>query len=634
MARDDAAPTLVRRVLDHASARPDHPAVVVVRESGDDLPLTYRDLAARARALADHVRAVCEPGDRALLPYTTGHAFVVGLVACLDAGVVPVPVPPPGGHAHQQARVAGIATDCDAAAVLVDAADAPDVAAWAATVTHPGGGGLVVVPVPDEGPPVPVDGAAGDVVGGGTVRPDPLPGDPAFLQYTSGSTSDPKGVVVTHANVAHHHEVFVRELGLTPRDRFCSWLPAYHDFGLVGMLLVPLMLGATTFLMSSSHFLKRPAHWLTLIDRAGVTVTAAPSFGYEHCVRRVRDEQVAGLDLSRLRWALNGAEPIDPRTLERFTERFRHAGFRPTAHGPGYGLAEVTLTVSYPTGAEPLVVEADVDALAARRFEVRPGDATLGPDGTDDDGRGDGPDGALRLVGCGVPRGLEVLLADDAGAPVGAGRVGEIWLRGAAVAAGYWGRPDATRETFGATAADGSGPWLRTGDLGALHDDQLVVTGRIKELLVVGGRNLYPYDLEREVQAVHTGADGRPGAVFETADAPGVIVAVQEFRAPRGNGAAGGASDALAEVDAAVRAMAARLAQVSGAPVGDVVLVRPGQVRRTTSGKIQRGRTRDAFVRGDLDPIHSLRDARARSTSTTTGRPRVHEAPDHAGSPA
>jgi acyl-CoA synthetase (AMP-forming)/AMP-acid ligase II len=203
-----------------------------------------------------------------------------------------------------------------------------------------------------------------------------------------------------------------------------------------------------------------------------------------------------------------------------------------------------------------------------------------------------------------------VILVDPTGERLTEGRVGEIWVRGPVVAAGYWGRPDATQETFGAIAADGSGPWLRTGDLGALHEGSLVVTGRLKELLIIHGRNVFPYDLERLMQTVHPGAEGRPGAVFTPSERPGTVVAVQEFRATLRPTDPVTQAEALTELDSVVHEMAALLADVSGAQVTDVVLVRPGRVQRTTSGKIQRGRTREALESGALEPLHSLRVAR------------------------
>src|SRR5690606_21152326 len=303
------------------------------------------------------------------------------------------------------------------------------------------------------------------------------------------------------------------------------------------------------------------------------TVTASPNFGYDQCSRRVRDDQLADHDLSRLRWALNGAEPVDAAVLEAFTRRFEPVGFRGSAHGPGYGLAEATLTATYPDRSRPLVVTVDDAALRDGRLVVLdeesglsavPGEQVVpvAPDAGPQEAAADAGAGlgtartGTRLVCCGVPHGVELRLVDERGETVPDGAVGEVWLRGGAVASRYWGASgaEATAETFGATAADGTGPWLRTGDLGALHDGQLVVTGRIKELLLVAGRNLYPYDLERELRAPHAGAEGRPGAVFEAEGLPGALCAVQEFRPTPGAHESGGD-----ELDDAVRRMASHL---------------------------------------------------------------------------
>lgn len=597
--------TLVDLVHEHARERPDHAAVVVVPEVGERRTLTYAELDAQAAALAADLAARHEPGDRALVLYSATASFVVGIVACFYAGLIPVPSPLPGGQAYQRERVRGMLVDCDAAVVLVDPTVASETTEWAEPLRRADGGPVVVTVV---------DGATD----GPARRGRPGPQDVAFLQYTSGSTSSPKGVVVTHANVLHHHDAFSTTLGLVPEDVFCSWLPGYHDFGLVGMLLVPLGLGATAVIVPSTSFLKRPVRWLSAITETGATVTASPNFGYDQCARRVRDDQLAELDLTRLRWALGGAEPVDPAVLDAFTRRFEPVGFRGSAHGPGYGLAEATLTATYPDRRLPLVITADESALADGRLVVLE-EASFLTALPDADAQGRGSVAGARLVCCGPPSGVELRLVDDQGAEVPDGAVGEVWLRGGTVAAGYWGdaAAAATVETFGAVAADGTGPWLRTGDLGALHGGQLVVTGRIKELLIVAGRNLYPYDLERELRRLHPGAEGRPGAVFEAEGLPGTLCAVQEFR-PTPGARLDGAS-AEDELDAVVRQMASHLASVSGAAVHDVVLVRPGQVPRTTSGKIQRGRARYLHGGGDLAELHSLRASRDRARTELAG---------------
>ncbi|NDO91057.1 fatty acyl-AMP ligase [Cellulosimicrobium composti] len=623
--------TLLDLVREHARDRADHAAVVVVPEAGERRTLTYAELDARAAALAADLVARHEPGDRALVLYSATESFVVALVGCFAAGLVPVPSPLPGGQAYQRERVRGMLADCDAAAVLVDPTAAAETQEWARPLRR-ADGRPVAVTVLDAATATAT--STTDAVAAPT-RHDhrPAPQDAAFLQYTSGSTSRPKGVVVTHANVLHHHDAFTTALGLTPDDVFCSWLPGYHDFGLVGMLLVPLGLGATAVMVSSTSFLKRPVRWLSAMTQTRATVTASPNFGYDQCTRRVRDDQLADLDLSRLRWALNGAEPVDAAVLEAFTRRFEPVGFRGSAHGPGYGLAEATLTATYPDRSRPLVVTVDDAALRDGRLVVLdeesglsavPGEQVVpvAPDAGPQDAAADAgaalgtARAGTRLVCCGVPHGVELRLVDERGETVPDGAVGEVWLRGGAVASGYWGASgaEATAETFGATAADGTGPWLRTGDLGALHDGQLVVTGRIKELLLVAGRNLYPYDLERELRALHAGAEGRPGAVFEAEGLPGALCAVQEFRPTPGARESGGD-----ELDDAVRRMASHLASVSGAAVHDVVLVRPGQVPRTTSGKIQRGRARDLLGRGDLAELHSLRASRGRARTDHAG---------------
>jgi acyl-CoA synthetase (AMP-forming)/AMP-acid ligase II len=589
--------TFVDLVRGHASRRPCHPALIVEEKTGEWRTVTYAQLDVWAADVASGLVARYSPGERALVLHTTTASFAVGLLACLYAGLIPVPAPLPLGPTYQQQRVQGMLADCDAALVIVDSLAAQATSDWAMGLRRADGSTVAVETL---------SGSRTANTQDAEQMLRPSLSDIALLQYTSGSTSHPRGVIVTHGNIKHHHDTFVTELGLTSADIFCSWLPGYHDFGLIGMLLVPLGLGATTVLISSISFVKRPAHWLQVLDQFKATVTASPNFGYEHCVRRISDDQIKGLDLSHLRWTLNGAEPIDASTLEDFTNRFKEIGFRNSAHGPGYGLAEATLTVSYPQSRRPIIVTVDSNALSMG--QLKPIDLT--PTGLRDKT-------ATRLVSCGAPQGVEIRLADSAGNVAPPGAVGEIWLRGSSIATGYWGKHNvsATAETFRVFGPDGSGPWMKTGDLAAHYNGEIVITGRIKEMLLVAGRNLYPYDLERDLRNLHEGSVGRPGAVFEAANVPGALCAVQEFRSVS-TSELGTAED---DLKAVVQRMASYLAGVSGAAVHDVVLVRPGQVPRTTSGKIQRRRARDLLGDGRLAEVYSLSATRQHMKNDQAG---------------
>ncbi|KUN78976.1 AMP-binding protein [Streptomyces griseoruber] len=337
-------------VLQHARDRPERPAVVFAGHDTPDETVTYAELDRSARRIAHWLGgAGVAEGDRVLLLLPTGLAFVKAFLGCMYAGTVPVPAPQPGGQRHHLARTAGIARDAAVSAVFTDRDSLDGVAEW----LREDGFGTVLC-----------ETAAGAEAGGDEAawrRPGNAgPGALAFLQYTSGSTSDPKGVMVAHGHLGHNLALMQAALQVDGGDDFCSWLPLYHDMGLIGLLLLPLYLGSTTTLMSAVDFLKRPQLWLEIVDRQRVAVTSAPSFAYDLCARRLSDDQVARLDLSQWRIACNGAEPIDPAVLERFAKRFAPAGFRGTSFLPCYGMAETTLFISgRPPAEEPLVLDVD-----------------------------------------------------------------------------------------------------------------------------------------------------------------------------------------------------------------------------------------------------------------------------------
>lgn len=567
---------LMTVVSRHADRDPAAAAVRFFRGAGErrtEEVLSYGDLDRSARATAVALRERCLPGDRVLLPFPPGTGFAEAFLGCQYAGLVPVPVPAPARSAHQIDRTGVVAADARPSLVLTEASALPDVRARLAD------GGLARLDAlaienaraadPDEWHP-PANG----------------PGDLAFLQYTSGSTSEPKGVMVSRANLVHNLELMRRSHGWDRDTGFCSWLPVYHDMGLIAMLLMPLYLGGTAALMPPTDFLKRPRTWPQLVDDTGAQVSCAPDFAYELCARRVTAEEAAGLDLSRWRYACDGAEPVAAETLRRFTERFAPSGFAPEAFLPGYGLAEATLYVCGAPAAEaPVVTRVDAEALARDEF------VPAAPGGTS-------------LVSSGHVRDLDVRIVDPATARVlPDGRVGEVWIRGESVALGYWKRPGETARTFGAATAAGERGFLRTGDLGVRQGPELYITGRLKEMLIVHGRNLYPHDIEREAGALDEAFAGLPGCAFAVPAPHEEIVVVQEIRA-RGRDAA--------ELPALARRARTALSTRLGVRVAGFVLVRVGQVSRTTSGKIRRLAVRERFLGGALRTVHEELDGAVR----------------------
>jgi acyl-CoA synthetase (AMP-forming)/AMP-acid ligase II len=352
-----------------------------------------------------------------------------------------------------------------------------------------------------------------------------------------------------------------------------GWIPLYHDMGLFGQLLPALMVGTCCVLMRPGAFLKRPHHWLRMIDKYGIYSSSAPNLAYELCSARITDEQLAGLDLSRWRIAGNGSEPVNAATLAAFLKRFASAGLRDDVLCPCYGLAEATVFVSNETFRPVLVTTVDADRLRQHRFVP----AVAGTD----------------LVSCGTPRDCEVLIADPrTGAALGPGGIGEIWLRGPSVSKGYWRNDSATERAFT------PGGYLRTGDLGTLHDGELYVTGRLQEMVIVHGRNLYPQDIERELRARHAEL-ASVGAAFTVSLAePGteeILVVTHEI-----NGRP--AEDSLRQLAVEIKQTVAR---EFGVHLGAVGLLRRGGVRRTTSGKIQRATMRQLFLDGELNAMYT-----------------------------
>jgi acyl-CoA synthetase (AMP-forming)/AMP-acid ligase II len=574
--------TIVDAIRRHATEVPDRTAVRLVSYAGAEPEpsigeLSYAALDLWARRFAAWMQRRCRPGDRALLAYSDGLAYPDGLeqlvafIGCLYAGVVPLnPAMPERGRPHETERVREVLRDARVALVLTTSER------YGPTMGFLHTAGFTDVPCVATDWEISADADRW--------RPPPIgPESLAFLQYTSGSTGDPKGVMISHRALAHNARAIIALAGGRSGETVCGWLPLHHDMGLVGQFLTPVYGGGTTVMMSASEFVRRPLRWLQLIERYQARYTAAPNFALELCCKRVPPEQAAQLDLSSLRVILNGAEPIDGRTVARFVERFAAAGLDPRALKPGYGLAESTVLVTATPGGRGYRTTT-VDAQALEQHQFRPA-ATGTP-----------PEQRMLLVGSGTPQAAEVAVVDpDTTKVLPEGRVGEVWVRGRSLASGYWGRPELTEATFRARTADGVGPYLRTGDLGAFWDGDLYITGRLKEVVIVHGRNVYPYDAERAMGALHAASRGLAGCVFSVSGPGEESVAIQEVRP---------AAVDPADRPGLVRAIRESLAGSLGATVASVVLVPPSTVRRTTSGKIQRLTMRDLFLSGRLRTVY------------------------------
>jgi acyl-CoA synthetase (AMP-forming)/AMP-acid ligase II len=539
------AATLVDLMEYRATEHPGHPTFsFLVDGENEEVSLTNGELHRRALALAVALCESAPPESRVLLLFPSGLEFVSAFLGSICAGMLPVPTYPPDPRAPAAgvARLVAIVRDARPAIVLVD----PALEVLRDVVRE----------------------AAPDLASIPWIRPDALPvdsgrpwrhpgrrdGEVAFLQYTSGSTMAPRAVAVTHASLMHTQVALAERAGCTADSHVVSWLPLYHDMGLIGALLHPLYVGCRCTLLSPLAFLDAPGRWLRAISRRRGTATAAPNFAYELCVRKIGVAERAGLDLRAWQVATNGSETVRRDTMRRFVEAFAPYGLRPDVFLPAYGLAEATLFV------------------AGRRY-----DAFAEPAGDDP-------------IALAAAHDTRVVAVDPATQrPCAPGDEGELWVEGPTVAAGYWQRPAETRETFAARLADGTGPYLRTGDLGrTTPDGSVVITGRMKDLIVVCGRNHHPQDLEQAAERSHPAL--RPGcaAAFGVpVDGEEQVVLVHEIRA-----------DARAAEADVVRAIRRAVADVAGLFVREVVLVAAGTIPKTSSGKLRRHACREAYLEG------------------------------------
>ncbi|MEA2666818.1 MAG: hypothetical protein QOI11_3762 [Candidatus Eremiobacteraeota bacterium] len=542
-----------------AEQLPDQCAVRFLSDGEDaEESFSYRELDARARAIAVELQRFTRPGDRALLLYPPGLEYVAGFFGCLYAGVIAVPAYPP--RANQKAeRIIAMCLDALPAAVLTLSATL-DVSR----------GDEILGPLLDGVRIVATDTLRAGERAGAWREPAIAPDEIAFLQYTSGSTAAPRGVRVSHANLYADSAFIKQKFGHSHDSHAVIWLPPYHDMGLIGGILNPIYCGFPVTLMAPVMFLQRPVRWLRAISRHRATTSGAPNFAYELCATRVTDEQKAELDLSTWDLAFNGAEPVRAETAQRFYEAFRGCGFKRESFYPCYGLAEATLMVSGGTKGRPFSTKVvDADELAAHRaVETDPSSPqarTLASSGDT---------GSTSVV---------TIVDPERGVAVPDGTIGEVYISGPIVAQGYWNQPRSTEETFGARIAGSDALHLRTGDLGFLDRGELYVTGRAKDMIILRGRNYYPQDLEASAEAAHIALRGAPAAAFGF-DVGGEEQLAIAQEVPR---AAVGTLD-VAETVAAIREAVAREHAIS---VCAVALLRPGGILKTSSGKVRRGAT-------------------------------------------
>ncbi len=590
---------LINVLRRHADERPQHPACIHLLEGKDgQINLTYAELDRRARAIAARLQDMGFGGQRVLLVYPPGLDFTAAFFGCLYAGCVAVPTFPPHRHRLLE-RFQTVVADAGATVALSNAAG---VAQFQTTMNGIQNGQAAALTqllwlATDEIP---------DAMAEGWLEPAIAPDTLALLQYTSGSTSRPKGVMISHANLMANIGAAHQAFGVQAEDNSVFWLPMYHDMGLIGGVLVPVFNGTTNISISPATFLQSPITWLAAISKFRANISGGPNFAYDLCIRKITEEQRSTLDLSSWALAFVGAEPINPGTLERFAAAFAPCGFKSSAFYPCYGLAEATLIVSGAKRGSGAIVETFHDkALTENRVESLPDKALPG----------------RRLVSCGLPVGdLRVVIVDPhTNAEVDSGRVGEIWVAGTSVGQGYWQKPGQTRRSFEAGLSDNSeGSFLRTGDLGFFHEGQLYVTGRLDDLIIVRGLNRYPQDIEATARGSHPLLESGYGAAFVTNDGPPRLVLVQEA-------VRNGEKDLTPVLDAIQRAVI----EDQGLALDEILLVRCGTIPKTSSGKVQRNACRTAFLADELKVLAERRDSMFKPNGHSPARPAV-QGMDHA----
>ncbi len=543
------------QVLSFAESTPDKAACIFqVRSPESACTLTYGELRKDVIARAEMLFSLGLKGKRVALIYPPGLDFVVTFLACLYSGVVAVPLNL-SRNTLQFQRVALVIREADPSAVLSDDQNLP-IIRTALEKQNINTSELFWLD----------NDSLSNTEQSDSLEPPQLE-DLAFIQYTSGSTSTPKGVMVSHKNIVANQESIRKACGHKLGFMGGGWLPQFHDMGLIGQMMQPLYMGGTYVFMPPMNFIQRPRRWLEMISHYRFVSSAAPNFGYEHCVKAISDrEDLSGIDLSCWKVALNGSEPVNDRTMAAFSERFGPYGFYPKAFFPCYGMAETTLFVSGGGIGNGVKTETlDLDQFQQSKRKPAPTGATV--------------------VSCGsVSEDFRVKIVNPYSAvSCLESEIGEVWIQGDGVASGYWKNEDKTQEIFGANIiGSDDGPYLRTGDLGYLSEGELFITGRIKELIIMRGRNIYPYDIERTCNEMEQGA-GSTAVTSVEAGTKTLLCAIVEIR----KNVLINTSDE--DLKLLVRS---RVMDAHDVNVDVVVIARPGDIPRTTSGKLKRAECR------------------------------------------
>jgi acyl-CoA synthetase (AMP-forming)/AMP-acid ligase II len=591
--------TIVDLLLDKATVVPYQTAYTFLADGeNESASCTYQKLDLQARAIAVQLLTKVIPGDRALLvyPYTAGLEFIAAFMGCLYAGVVAV-TDYPRQHIKSLSQYQDRIVDCQASIVLTTQEFADRVKGQ--LIAHP----TMALKLKD------LAWIASDQVDlslANSWQPPKINSDTlAFLQYTSGSTGQPKGVMVTHGNVLHNSQVIYKSFGHHDQTKILMWLPMFHDMGLIGGVMQPLFAGLPAVLMSPIALAQNPFLWLQALSKYQITTSGGPNFAYDLLCQKITDEQRASLDLSHWEVAFTGAEPVRAETLAKFSQLYKPCGFRKEAFYPCYGMAEGTLFI---TGIDPrkypTITYVDKKALTEDQVVV------VNPEHAD----------AKAVVSCGHTwLGDEVMIVNpetkiqcegDALGAGGANRIGEIWTAGAGIGAGYYQREEQTEATFQATLADNPNKtFLRTGDLGFIKDGELYITGRIKEMMILWGRNHYPQHIEETVESCHPALRPNHGAAFSV-DVGGeeqLVVAHEINRTDLRN----------LNAEEVIGAIRLAVGEQNMANVFAVALLKTGSIPKTSSGKIQRRACQSMFLDGSLNTVAQWQQSEIPDTDIT-----------------
>lgn len=564
---------LVSILQDKSQSAADKVAYRFIEEENEPVQeLTYYTLHLQAAAIATALRNHCRKGDRVLMMYQSSREFIPAFFGCLYAGVIAVPAYPPRKN-HNAVRLLSIIEDAGVNAVL----STTQIHRQIASLTE-------YKPLFAQAAWISTDEVKEQSVPA-SFMPEVIADDEVmFLQYTSGSTGRPKGVMVTHANIWANLGMLYEALEVSADSVYLSWLPYFHDMGLIGVILEAMYAGVPAVMMNPAYFLQKPLRWLQAISAYGATVSGAPNFAYDLCVDKIRDEDLEGIDLSSWKVAFNGAEPVSAKTLDRFYNRFKKYGFNKRALLPSFGLAEATLFVSAQLKDDgPGILP--VDAASLQQGQVNINEMTP----------------AVGMVSCGKTcRNHELTVVDPVtGLRCAEGQVGELWFKGASVAKGYWNKPEETKAVFEAYTEAGDGPYLRTGDLAFLFGGEVYITGRLKDVLIIRGGNYYPQDLELASWESHSDLAANNAAAFTIDTETGVQLAiVQEVQRTAVRNL---------QADTLLEAILSNIAAQYQLQVFDILLLSPGNILKTSSGKIQRQANKNAYLNNEFQPLAQWR---------------------------